>query len=209
MAHILEEAAKMGEMFEPITVDFLMTLTESGCIREGEPIELIEGILVRKDRRDQEGDIMNVGTRHTTVLSNLEALFDPMLTNLNAFRRSQSPIQLGKLSMPEPDLTILRGGRHDYAQQHPQPIDMLICVELADSSLSFDRNTKKQLYASHNIPEYWIVDLRKLQIEQYQEPDSEGETYNQLHTWKTNEAIQFRVDNTDLQLKLSDIFQGL
>jgi Uma2 family endonuclease len=83
----------------------------------------------------------------------------------------QDPIVLGDLSEPQPDLALLRP-RHDfYADSHPRPEDILLVVEVADTTVAFDRHTKLPLYARHAIPEAWLVDLPAGVLEIHRTPE--------------------------------------
>jgi Uma2 family endonuclease len=78
--------------------------------------------------------------------------------------RTQDPIQLDDFSEPEPDLVIVRGTVLDYAEQHPRPSDVYLVVEVADSTLKYDCETKDKLYAQAGIADYWVLDLKNRQL---------------------------------------------
>jgi Uma2 family endonuclease len=87
-----------------------------------------------------------------------------------ALVRVQNPVQLGDLSEPEPDLAVVTFDRNDYSTRHPNATDILLLIEVADSTLRFDRTQKRRLYATHAIPEYWIVNLIDHCLEVYRQP---------------------------------------
>ena len=105
--------------------------------------------------------------------------------------RIQAPITLSD-GEPEPDLALVRGDRRDYLQHHPGPGDVVLVVEVADTSLARDRGIKKQTYAHAGIPAYWIVNLLERQIEVYTEPSGAAATpdYAQRRDDGITEAIQ-------------------
>jgi Uma2 family endonuclease len=70
-----------------------------------------------------------------------------------------NPIQLDDLSESQPDFTVLKPRDDDYRRAMPRPDEVLLIIEVADSSLAYDRNVKRSLYARHGIPEFWIVNL--------------------------------------------------
>jgi Uma2 family endonuclease len=72
-------------------------------------------------------------------------------------------------SEPEPDVAILRGSYRDYRDRHPQPSDAALVIEVAESSLDYDRRTKGFLYSKHDVPEYWIVNLVNECVEVYRQ----------------------------------------
>jgi Uma2 family endonuclease len=80
----------------------------------------------------------------------------------------------GQLSEPEPDLVLLKPAPDDYVSHHPTPDDVFLLIEVADSSLEFDRNKKLPVYARAGIPELWIVNLQESTIEVYLEPHFTG-----------------------------------
>jgi Uma2 family endonuclease len=96
---------------------------------------------------------------------------------------AQSPIVLGDLSAPQPDLALLRYRDDYYGQAHPGSADILLLIEVADTSLAHDRDTKLPLYARFRVPEVWIVDIPGRHLDIHREPDGARFTY------------QFRVSN--------------
>jgi Uma2 family endonuclease len=74
---------------------------------------------------------------------------------------------LGRLTLPQPDVALLRRRDDFYARAYPEPADVLLLVEVADTSLAYDRDVKAPLYAQAGIPEVWIVDLNKRELAVY------------------------------------------
>jgi Uma2 family endonuclease len=140
-------------------------MMESGIIREGEKVELILGQIFTMAAK---------GTRHTVVT---RKLFKQLLALIGdrADVQSQDPITLPNNSEPEPDIVIARLRLDDYANSHPSPADIILVIEVADSSIKFDRDTKAPLYAAAGISEYWIVNLIDNRLEIYRQP--EGDIY--------------------------------
>ncbi len=119
-----------------------------------------------------EGEILHtapIGFNHAGHVSSLIHTFAPIL-NEQAIINAQNPVQLGDLSEPEPDLLLLRPDQDFYTTRHPNATDVLLLVEVSDSTLRFDRNQKLRLYATHQIPEYWIVNLIDNCLEVYRQP---------------------------------------
>ena len=87
---------------------------------------------------------------------------------------------------PQPDVVVLRGSSRDYPEI-PRPADVLLLVEVSHSTLHYDRNTKSGIYAENNIPEYWIVNLRRRKLEVYRQPDA-GE-YLDLQWYDETEVV--------------------
>lgn len=86
--------------------------------------------------------------------------------------RVQIPLAIGESSEPEPDIAVVTGSPRDYRDAHRRAA--VLIVEVADTSLSLDREHKKRLYAQAHIPEYWIIDLADRQLEAYQDPADPG-----------------------------------
>jgi Uma2 family endonuclease len=160
----------------PLTVDQYHQMIEQGILREGEPTELIDGILVRKDRTDQGGTPMSHGPRHSLTIKRLERLLRPVEAHGHHLH-SQRPVTLGPTQEPEPDLAVVRGGPEDFQSRHPGPTDVVLIIDLSDTSLEYDRTTKQRLYAQSGIPVYWFVNLVDAQVEVYEQADGAAGKY--------------------------------
>ena len=135
------------------------TMLQVGILEEGDRIELLEGILVAKMTK-------NPPHRISTKLIR-EALEN--ITPDGWYVDSQEPITLVD-SEPEPDVVIIRGKTTDYRDRHPVAADVVLVIEVADSTLERDRTTKQRIYARAGIAIYWILNLRDRQLEVYTEP---------------------------------------
>ena len=144
----------------PISVDQLEQMLRAGILQDGQPIELIDGLLVRKDRSSTGEDAMTHNPAHATLVARLVRRILLQCQDDACAVRSQLPIVLGDLQALEPDLVVVRGADEDYTTQHPGPSDVLLVVEVADSSLRFDRSTKHRLYATAGIAAYWLINLQ-------------------------------------------------
>jgi Uma2 family endonuclease len=133
-----------------ITVDEYYRMAEVGLLAPDARVELIEGEII---------DMVPIGTRHARAVGHLHNLFALAVGN-RALVRSQGPVRLSHRSEPEPDIALLAPRADEYAHSHPGPSDVLLLVEISDSTLDYDRNVKLPLYARHGIPEAWIVDLQ-------------------------------------------------
>ncbi|MBI2941227.1 MAG: Uma2 family endonuclease [Chloroflexi bacterium] len=133
-------------------------LAEVGVLHEDDPVELIEGEIVEMVPQGS-GQMTGICLSETA----LQAAFGS-----GCHVRVQGPLALGLHSEPEPDLAVVSGGPRDYAAAHPGTA--LLVLEVAEATLSYDRQTKGSLYAQHGIPEYWILDLAHRQLEVYRDP---------------------------------------
>ena len=93
--------------------------------------------------------------------------------------RGQAPIVLNDWSEPEPDVTICRFDADDYQYEHPKASDVLVVIEVAKASLTYDRRRKTVAYATSEIPEYWIVNLADRRVEVFNDPDPVAQRYRQ------------------------------
>jgi Uma2 family endonuclease len=198
---------KVGPVLLPLTVQQYHAMTEFGILKEGQPIELIDGLMVRKDRRDSEGNIMNVGPRHSTIVRRLDNAFDLLLSPVDFHARIQQPVTIGELSEPEPDVAIVRGSDDRYEENHPRPADVALVIEVAYSSLAADRLNKLNVYAAAGIPAYWIVNLRENVVEVFERRLPGDEQFTIQSICEAGDTLRFALDDEQLELELSNIFK--
>ena len=152
------------------TVGEYYQLAAVGILGEDDPVELIEGEIVMKSP---------ISSRHAACVKRLNALLTDNLQG-RAIVSVQDPIRLSEHSEPEPDLALLKPREDFYSSQHPTSEDVLLVVEVAETSLKYDKEVKLPLYARHGIPEVWLLDLEGGKIEVLSEP--EGEHYKSVKT---------------------------
>jgi len=145
-----------------LSVEDYHRMAEVGILHEDDRVELIEGELIQ---------MTPIGPWHSSLANTLIELL-AYRTVGRAIASVQNPIHLGPGSEPQPDFALLRHRQDRYKSRLPTAADVLLLVEIADTTLQSDRETKAPLYARHNIPEYWIINLPQRQIEIHQAPDS-------------------------------------
>lgn len=155
------------------TIDELEAMVRQGIIGQDERVELIEGQIVKMNPQ---------GTGHIWATT---AVIEAFAGRPGLTFTTQGTLQLAERSGPEPDLVILRA--QTSRRRRPRPQDALLVVEVANTSLSYDRQTKGTIYAGAHIPEYWIVDLNGERIEVYTEPSEIG--YRVLRVYGRGEQI--------------------
>ena len=161
-----------------LTVDDFAKMCEVGILSADDHVELIDGELV---------EMPPMGSEHAGIVNELaNALFG--LLDSSVRLRVQSSVQLTRYTQPEPDLAVVSPDSRLYLGRHPQPEDILIAIEVADSSLTFDREQKMPRYAAAGVPEAWLVDVRARTITVYTDPTTEG--YCALHTLGWTEALE-------------------
>ena len=205
---LLDEArTAVSVALEPLTVQQYHTMIETGILEEGVPIELIDGLLVRKDRRDQGGDIMTVGPRHANVVKRIHRLLADLIQGHRCHVQSQQPVTLNGIQEPEPDVAVVLGHEDDYDDHHPGPSALPLVIEVADSSLGIDQGRKQENYAVAGIPNYWIVNLRHDNIEHYVNPQPHLEKYEYHSTHRAGDTVSFEALGQTFELSVDDILK--
>ena len=138
------------------TIEQFQRMDQLGIFAGEQRLELIHGEIV---------EMSPIGIRHSAAVDRLTNLFSS--SDRRCIVRGQNPIQLGNTSLPQPDVTLLRWRDDFYDKAYPGPADVLLLVEVADTSLAYDRDVKVPLYAQARIPEVWIVDLNKRELAMY------------------------------------------
>jgi Uma2 family endonuclease len=143
---------------------------EAGIFTEDARVELIEGELF---------DMPPIGSGHASVVMIFIHLLTRAVGDL-AIVGAQTPIVLGEESEPQPDILLLKPRDDFYASSHPTPEDVLLLIEVADSSTYYDRSIKVPLYARYGIAEAWLIDLPHRRLEVYRTPKPEHAVYQHL-----------------------------
>ena len=166
---------------------------ETGILAEDERIELLAGDIVVREP---------IGTQHAGTVNRLNHLWTSRLGR-RAVVQVQNPIELAREdSEPQPDLTLLRPRDDFYSTAHPTASDILLAIEVADTSLRLDRRVKIPLYARAGIRETWLVDLTTSRIEIYREPTVEG--YRDVQIFLRGQSIT-PVAFSDLTVAVDDL----
>jgi Uma2 family endonuclease len=139
-------------------------LVEAGVLTEDSRVELIDGEIIQ---------MSPIGRRHASRVARLTNSFTLML-GAAVIVWPQNPIRLNDYSEPEPDLVLLKPRDDFYEEEIPSASDALLVIEIADSSLDYDRQVKAPLYARNAIPEYWLGDLNQRRLFIYTDPTSDG-----------------------------------
>jgi len=169
-------------MAEPLrklfTVSEYHTMLEAGILHEDDRVELIEGEIWQ---------MTPIGSHHAGELNWLTALFASLPGSRRAVISVQNPVRLSDFSEPQPDFLLLRFRDDFYTREHPAPADVLLLVEVADSSLGYDQDVKMGLYARHDIPEVWLYDLVHGAIVVHRDPSPQG--YRNVRTFHPGEHL--------------------
>src|SRR5437762_1199268 len=174
---------------EPLTLEQVEQMMRHGILDDGAPIELIDGLLVHKDRSARGEDHMTHNPAHATCVSRLMHVLTAVQA-LGFHLRCQLPVALLPTRAPEPDVAVIRGAPSDYRGRHPGPNDIVSVFEVADGSLDFDRTIKQRLYASAGIPIYWIANLIDNVVEVYEQPNVTTGEYAAHVDYKLGDVIE-------------------
>lgn len=146
------------------TADEYHRMAEAGVLRDDDRVELVDGEIVQ---------MTPIGSPHAACVDRLNVLLQQQV-DVRGIVRVQGPIRLDAHSEPQPDLSILKPRANFYASAHPTPGDILLIVEVADTSLRYDRDIKVPLYARAGIAETWLVDLLNERVEIFTQPTAQG-----------------------------------
>ena|SRR5438105_5557032 len=142
-----------------LSVEQFHEMGRAGILREDSRVELIEGELI---------DMAPIGSLHASVVNTLSMLFSQF--RQIAIVATQNPVTLQPYNEPQPDIALLRPKPDRYRDALPSAQDVLLVIEVADTSLQYDRTVKLSLYARHGIRETWIVNLAERKLEIYRQP---------------------------------------
>ncbi|HLO50123.1 MAG TPA: Uma2 family endonuclease [Kamptonema sp.] len=146
------------------TVDEYYLMTQGGIISKDDRVELIEGEII---------EMAAIGTRHAGCVNRINRLFSGLPENM-AIVTVQNPIQLSRRSEPQSDVLLLQPRADYYGTAHPTASEVLLLVEVADSSVDYDRDVKIPIYSRSVIQEVWLVDLVAECLEVYRQPTPNG-----------------------------------
>lgn len=171
-----------------IGVDEYHKMIEIGILTEKDRVELINGEIL----------IMSpIGSEHTACVKRINMVFNKTFGD-KAIIGIQDPVTIRPNSEPEPDISVLKLKKDFYADKHPSPNDVIFLVEVADSTLSFDKEIKLEIYAEGGIPEYWVVNLKKKMIEVHLNPV--GKKYKNIDMFSAGETIKVRSLNVEFNV---------
>jgi Uma2 family endonuclease len=168
-------------------------MIEHGIFTENDKIELIKGELI---------SMSPVGIKHAFVVRRLTALLSQKFGDRSIID-IQNPILLDDNSEPEPDVVVLKPRDDFYQFQLPRPDDLLLIIEVSDSTLKYDRTVKIPLYSEAKIREIWIIDINSECVEIYRYANTEG--YDQMQRYRLGETLSI-LAFPDIYLTVNEIF---
>ncbi len=146
------------------TVKEYHQMAESGILNPEERVELLAGQILKMAAK---------GTAHESSITRTELLLRVLLGR-EVLLRLQSPVQLDDFSEPEPDIAVVRFDPLYYEDHHPNPSEIYLIIEVADTTLSKDCGIKARIYAQSGIADYWVLDVNNRQLHVFREPSENG-----------------------------------
>lgn len=169
------------------TVEEYHRMAEAGIFGAEERVELLEGKIIW---------MIAKGTAHRSAVGRTDYLFKNRLGN-RAWVSIQDPVKLNERSEPEPDVAVVKVNPLYYADHHPTPSEVYLIIEVADSSLKLDCETKGKAYAKAGISDYWVLDVVNRQLHVFRQPTEDGyESEEILSEEQTISPLEF----PDLQI---------
>lgn len=176
-----------------LNVDQYYQMAQIGLLSPNDRVELIEGEII---------DRAPIGSAHSSTVRTLAELFSDALSK-SVIIAIQDPIRLDGYSEPVPDFAQLRRRDDQYRHEHPSASDVLLIVEVSQTSLRYDFEVKLPLYAKHGIPEVWIVDVDGGQIHTFNDL-RDGQFTNELSTQQLGKLKLIALP--DVEINLSGLF---
>jgi Uma2 family endonuclease len=171
-------------------VDEFQKMVKAGILPEESGWEVIDGYLVDK---------MTIGSRHASITKRLNRILTRLLSEKTIIS-VQDPVQLDAYNEPEPDIAVLKLRDDFYSASHPTPNDALLLIEVSDTTIEYDRETKKNLYARFEIQELWIVNLSENTVEAYSQP--KNGSYRLVRILESGEIVKSSsIENLEMSVK--------
>ena len=168
----------------------------AGIFNEDDRLELLEGVIVKMSPK---------GMKHAASTDRAARHFIHLLSE-RVIVRNQNPIQLDNYSEPEPDLVLAALEEFEYSNRHPQPEDIYLVLEVADTTIAYDRHRKGLSYAKAGIVQYLILNVNEMEIEDYREPNIDG--YRRKQTYKGGQSFNL-VAFPEIKVKVNDLLPPL
>lgn len=174
------------------TVAEYYAMAEAGILHETDRVELIEGEIIK---------MSPINALHAGHVKRLIRLFTKRLGD-KVLLDAQNPVSLGDYSEPQPDIVLLKPRADDYTKSHPKPADVLLVIEVSDSTVDYDRDVKAPLYAHAKILEMWLANLPEKRLEIFRDPGPKGyKTRQPLELTDTISPLAF----PELKFRVSEL----
>ncbi|MDZ8187855.1 MAG: Uma2 family endonuclease [Nostoc sp. ChiSLP02] len=174
------------------TVEQYHKMVDSGILKEDDRVELIRGDII---------EMSPISTKHAACVRRFNNMLGQRLGN-RVILSVQNPVVLDNNSEPQPDVALLKPRDDFYANAHPQPQDIFLLIEVADSTIEYDREEKIPLYAQANIIEVWLVDINEKIVEVYQQPTAAG--YQLMQKFGSSQTLSIKA-LSDVSITVNEI----
>jgi Uma2 family endonuclease len=176
------------------TVHDYYRMAKAGILHEDDRVELIEGEII---------EMPPIGSLHSSIVDRLVWLLHQKVNLNESLIRVQEPVRLSAESEPLPDVVIVPFREDFYRQRHPGPDEVLLVIEVADSSLAYEHEVKIPLYGKSGVPEVWVVDANGGAVDVFGQPYDGG--YSEHHHFVDSAASLTPTKLPSLMLQLKDI----
>ncbi len=192
-----------GEIIEMVgatkrrfNVDEYYKMTKAGILDKYDRVELVDGEII---------EMAPIGSYHNGSVNALTRVFARSVPD-DVIVQVQGPLRLDESTMFQPDLTILRPRDDDYFESHPAPEDVLLIIEVSDSTEAYDRNVKLPKYAQAGIPEVWQANLPHGFIDRYADPDTSTGRYSSVMRHSRGQLI-VPTHLSEVAVEVSDVLR--
>ena len=187
-----EQTSSQSAALRLFTVAEYYKIAAAGILRPEERVELIEGRILTMSPK---------GIMHAACNDKASEYLSKVLGN-RVIVRNQNPVNLGDDTEPEPDLVLVAPQDRRYFDHHPIASEILLILEIADSSLEYDRHMKSLLYAKAGIMQYCLLSLQSRELEDYRDPSADG--YRSKQTYRSDQSFNL-VGFTDMAIPVSEL----
>ncbi len=191
------EAINSTNPIHRISVDQFHRMIEAGLFADGDRVELIDG---------EMRDMPPIGPPHGGCTDDLTMILAPQLAG-KAIVRVQGPLALDDGTEVYPDLLVLKQRDDGYRHSNPSGEDVLLVIEVADSSLPLDLGVKLAKYARAGICRYWVVNIKDHTLHDHRDPDQFGRRYRQLHSL-TEGSLSVTIEGVEIQVDIGDLLHA-
>lgn len=176
-----------------ITVAEYDRMIEAGIYTENDRIELLNGEII---------ELMPKGPKHTSANSRIVRFFIRLFGE-KIIVRGQAPIWLDGVSEPEPDIVLAKWNETEYSKAHPTPADILLIMEISDTTLTYDREAKAKAYSRNGIQQYLLLNLQNETLEDFRQPGADGYGFKQ--TLRKGDSLNLTAF-PEIEISLDDLF---
>ncbi|NEX20258.1 Uma2 family endonuclease [Thiorhodococcus mannitoliphagus] len=191
------EAFDIHSPIHRISVDQFHRMIDAGVFADGDRVELIDG---------EMRDMSPIGPPHGGSTNSLTMIFAPPLAGV-AIVSVRGPLVLDDGTEVYPDLMVLKQRDDRYARSNPTAEDVLLLVEVADTSLALDTGVKLAKYARAGIRRYWVADIPHRTLHDYRDPDRFGQRYRQLHSLREG-LLDILIEGIEIRVETAELFPG-